>query len=69
VDEMDDPGPGHLREYPLPLTAMAAVPTSRPLITTLEQRFVRATDGERRHEEEGEADMELDDAEDKENKG
>jgi serine/threonine-protein phosphatase 4 regulatory subunit 2 len=66
VDELDDPGPGHLRDNPTAISSVTTMP-SRPLLGSLEQRFVKAEDEGRR--EMGEGDMILDDADDKENKG
>lgn len=63
VDELDDPGPGHMSEHP---TAITAVTTTRrrPFIESLESRFVRGG------EEDGQGGtvMVVDDADDKENK-
>jgi serine/threonine-protein phosphatase 4 regulatory subunit 2 len=68
VDELDDPGPGHLSDHPKALSST----TSRPLFESLEDRFVRAENSDevpqRRREASGE-DMVLDDTDDKENKG
>lgn len=47
VDELDDPGPGHLSEHPTAISSTTTVgesSTARPLSdTTLEGRFVRAS--------------------------
>jgi serine/threonine-protein phosphatase 4 regulatory subunit 2 len=53
VDEMDDPGPGHLRDHP---TTISSVTTAR---SSLGQRFVRAKVGDDDDDE--------DDMDDKEN--
>ncbi|KAL4077180.1 PPP4R2-domain-containing protein [Scleroderma yunnanense] len=62
VDELDDPGPGHMSEHP---TAITAVTTSRsrPFIDSLENRFVR--EGK---DVQGGTAMAVDGSDDKENK-
>ncbi|EMD38376.1 hypothetical protein CERSUDRAFT_123038 [Gelatoporia subvermispora B] len=45
VDELDDPSPGHLSDHPQPISATTNVET-KPLLGSLEQRFVKAKDGE-----------------------
>lgn len=49
VDELDDPGPGHLSDHPTALTAVTTVSEqgARPLIGSLADRFVSS---EERHE-------------------
>ncbi|KDR81776.1 hypothetical protein GALMADRAFT_239967 [Galerina marginata CBS 339.88] len=47
VDELDDPGPGHMSDHPTPLTSVTTVsdaPSPRPFLGSLEQRFVKAED-------------------------
>ena len=59
VDELDDPSPGHLSDRPKALSS-----TTRPLFSSLEDRFIKAEgDGE------GSGGNIVDDADDKENKG
>jgi len=41
VDEMDDPGPGHLSEHPQPISSTTTV-VQRPLHGSLGDRFVKA---------------------------
>ena len=43
VDELDDPGPGHLSDHLHPISSTTTV-ESKPLIGSLEQRFVRASE-------------------------
>lgn len=46
VDEMDDPGPGHLSEHPQPISSTTTV-SPRPLHGSLGDRFVKAkTEGD-----------------------
>lgn len=63
VDELDDPGPGHMSEHPTAITSVTTT-RSRPFIESLENRFVRGG------EEDGEGGtvMAVDDTDDKENK-
>ncbi|KAG5639520.1 hypothetical protein H0H81_000665 [Sphagnurus paluster] len=44
VDELDDPSPGHMSDHPTALTSTTTsdVPIPRPLIGSLEQRFVKS---------------------------
>ncbi|KAG6831170.1 hypothetical protein H0H92_012310 [Tricholoma furcatifolium] len=43
VDELDDPSPGHLSDHPTPLssTTTGEADTSRPVLGSLEERFVK----------------------------
>ncbi|KAG2020754.1 hypothetical protein CC2G_006060 [Coprinopsis cinerea AmutBmut pab1-1] len=43
VDEMDDPGPGHLSDKPTPLTAAASSDAGKPILKTLQDRFVKTS--------------------------
>ncbi|KIY68623.1 hypothetical protein CYLTODRAFT_421465 [Cylindrobasidium torrendii FP15055 ss-10] len=47
VDELDDPGPGHMSDHPTALSSTTSISpdeahTSKGMIDTLEQRFVKA---------------------------
>lgn len=46
VDELDDPSPGHLSDHPIALTSVTTLPAepsdSKPLLGSLEERFVKA---------------------------
>ena len=44
VDEVDDPGPGHMSEHPTALTSVTTTSTvgSKPFLGSLEQRFVKS---------------------------
>ncbi|KAF5386622.1 hypothetical protein D9615_001891 [Tricholomella constricta] len=67
VDELDDPSPGHMSDHPTALTSVTTISDgtgSRPLIGSLEQRFVKS--GEEAAEQAGTNNMLVD--EDKENK-
>lgn len=76
VDELDDPSPGHLSDYPQPISSTTS--TSKPLIGSLEDRFTKATAEEEKEVEReiqgtGETEdsnnpMDVDESEDKENK-
>lgn len=55
VDELDDPGPGHLSDHPTALSSVTTIPESptsptslhksaKPFYGTLEQRFVKSED-------------------------
>lgn len=46
VDELDDPRPGHMSDYPTPLTAVTTLPPheSKPFLSSLDQRFVKANE-------------------------
>ena len=46
VDELDDPGPGHLSERPQPLTATTNV-NSGPVFKSLQDRFVKGSGSEK----------------------
>lgn len=63
VDELDDPGPGHLSSHPTALTAVTTV-GSKPFMDTLETRFVR---GEGQHDTDSSDQRMTDGAGDKEN--
>ncbi|KAG6336916.1 hypothetical protein ID866_2154, partial [Astraeus odoratus] len=63
VDELDDPGPGHMSEHPTAITVVTT--TRRPFIESLESRFVRSEE----QDTHGENGMAVDEIEDKENKG
>jgi len=72
VDEVDDPGPGHMREHPTALTSVTTTSTidSKPFLGSLEQRFVKSEEeGRGKDAKEREDAMVVDDADDKENKG
>ncbi|PFH52414.1 hypothetical protein AMATHDRAFT_74206 [Amanita thiersii Skay4041] len=58
VDELDDPGPGHLSDHPTALTAVTTVSErgARPLIGSLEDRFIKSE-----HKEDHMENMEVDD--------
>ncbi|KAG5647200.1 hypothetical protein DXG03_001159 [Asterophora parasitica] len=67
VDELDDPSPGHMSDHPTALTSTTTTDGgngSRPLIGSLDQRFVKG--GEEAPEQAGTDSMQVD--EDKENK-
>ncbi|KAA1469531.1 PPP4R2-domain-containing protein [Dentipellis sp. KUC8613] len=51
VDEMDDPGPGHLSDRPTALTSVTSVGEGSGAIT-LEERFVKASEAEKSEAEE-----------------
>jgi len=65
VDELDDPRPGHMSDYPTALSSSAS----------LQDRFVRAQDGEdegresKRQKTDEEDDVTMDEGDDKENQG
>ncbi|KAF9466358.1 PPP4R2-domain-containing protein [Collybia nuda] len=45
VDELDDPSPGHMSDHPTALssvTTVSEVPTSRPFLGSLKERFVKS---------------------------
>ncbi|KAF8061592.1 PPP4R2-domain-containing protein [Lyophyllum atratum] len=42
VDELDDPSPGHMSDHPTALTSVISTATRRPLIGSLDQRFVKS---------------------------
>jgi serine/threonine-protein phosphatase 4 regulatory subunit 2 len=67
VDELDDPSPGHMSDHP---TALTSVTTAgpRPFLGSLEQRFVKASEGAEATQGTSNG-MVLDDTDDKENKG
>jgi serine/threonine-protein phosphatase 4 regulatory subunit 2 len=47
VDELDDPGPGHMSDQPTAIssvTSMEGLPHPRLFLGSLEQRFVKAED-------------------------
>jgi serine/threonine-protein phosphatase 4 regulatory subunit 2 len=43
VDELDDPGPGHMSEHPVALTATTTSESTAP-VASLEERFVKASE-------------------------
>lgn len=45
VDELDDPGPGHLSDQPHPLSSTTSVRVS-PTVRSLQDRFVKGSDSE-----------------------
>lgn len=61
VDELDDPSPGHMSEHPVALTAVTDLPEARPVVGTLQDRFVKGDTDMK----EGDSDILVDD--DKEN--
>ncbi|KAF9227606.1 hypothetical protein BS17DRAFT_774016 [Gyrodon lividus] len=64
VDELDDPSPGHMSDYPTVISSATTV-RSRPFLETLGSRFVRGSDEPTAME----SGMAVDEANDKENKG
>ncbi|EJF65910.1 PPP4R2-domain-containing protein [Dichomitus squalens LYAD-421 SS1] len=69
VDELDDPSPGHLSDHIEPISSTTTV-DSRPLHGTLEERFVKASEGASAGEGEpsGDVPMAQDEDEGKENR-
>lgn len=47
MDELDDPGPGHMSDQPTALSSVTSIeglPHPRPFLGSLEERFVKAED-------------------------
>jgi serine/threonine-protein phosphatase 4 regulatory subunit 2 len=73
VDELDNPtAPQHMSDHPTALTSTTTSELSptkgQPFLGTLQQRFVPASIETQGDEQTGDDDMDLDDAEDKENR-
>ncbi|EEB86917.1 hypothetical protein MPER_15963, partial [Moniliophthora perniciosa FA553] len=69
VDELDDPGPGHMSEHPIALTSVTSVEEGKegtPIVQSLEERFVKSSGSESK--EQGDEDAMVVD-ENKENTG
>ncbi|ESK96892.1 methionine aminopeptidase 1 (1) [Moniliophthora roreri MCA 2997] len=71
VDELDDPGPGHMSEHPTALTSVTSIDEGKegtPIVQSLEERFVKSSESESESKEKGDGDAMIVD-ENKENTG
>ncbi|KAK7054965.1 hypothetical protein VNI00_003428 [Paramarasmius palmivorus] len=60
VDELDDPGPGHMSDRPTALTAVTAIEEGKdgaPILQSLEERFVKPSEPESTEQGDGDAMM------------
>jgi serine/threonine-protein phosphatase 4 regulatory subunit 2 len=62
VDELDDPGPGHLSDHPIAISSVTTLEGSEEMGQKLEERFISAAEKDEQME-----DTAMD--EDKENQG